>query len=93
MNTEHNKISTPESTPFDNALLSEVEGLRVNGINQRFLKYYILRQILHPSTSLRTNGINQNFLIERSGAKNNTQTCIIPESSRLCILRINYPCL
>jgi len=37
MNTEHNKISILESTPFDKVLLSEAEGLRANGINQSFL--------------------------------------------------------
>jgi len=44
MNTEQNKISILESTPFDiasfdKALLSEAEGLRTNGINQSFLNY------------------------------------------------------
>ncbi len=38
MNARHCKIIMLYGSPFDKALLSEVEGLRANGINQRLLK-------------------------------------------------------
>ena len=41
MNAEHCKIIMLYGSPFDKALLSEVEGLRANGINQRLLMYIV----------------------------------------------------